>query len=106
MADEIGIADKHARRVFVSAKNRHGFARLHQQGLVVLERTQRVDDGVIALPIAGGAAGASVDDEVLRPLGDIFIEVVHQHAHGGFLSPAFTGELVAARSFDRGIGRG
>ena len=51
---------------------------------------------MVALPIAGGAAGSAVDDEVLRALGDLFVEVVHQHAHGGFLGPSFAGELVAA----------
>src|SRR3954454_18585010 len=34
-------------------------------------------------PRGGGAAGPAVDDQVLRALGDLGIEVVHQHAQGG-----------------------
>ena len=105
VADEVGVADQNAGRVVVGAEDADRLARLHQQGLVVVERAQGIDDGVVAIPIAGGAAGAAVDDEVLRALGDLFVEIVHQHAHGGFLSPAFAGELVAARSLDRRVGR-
>ncbi len=99
--DQVGVADQHARRVVVRAEDADRLARLHQQRLVVLERLQRVDDGVVAIPIARGAAGAAVDHEVLRALADVRVEIVHQHAHGGFLTPAFAGELVAARRLDR-----
>ena len=65
------------------------------------------NDGVEALPVAGGAADAAVNDEVGGALGDFGIEVVHQAAQGCFLLPAFTAELVAARCMDgRSDGRG
>ena len=35
--------------------------------------------------------GAAVDDEVVRALGDLGVEVVHQHAQGRFLLPAAAG---------------
>jgi hypothetical protein len=81
-----------------------GFAGLDQQGLVVVELFQRCDDGVVGLPAARGAAGSAVDDQILGALGDFFVEVVHQHAHGGFLLPAFAGDLIAARGADGGGG--
>ncbi len=104
VADQVGVADQHPRRVLVSLEDADRLARLHQQRLVVLQRLQRVDDGVVALPIARGAAGAAVDHEILRTLGDVGIEVVHEHAHGGFLPPTFAGQLIAARRPHRSVG--
>ncbi len=84
---------KHSRRVRMSPKHRHRFARLHDQGLVVLQTLQSGHDRFIALPGAGRLAGASIDDQILRLLGHFRVEIVHQHAHGGFLLPALAGEL-------------
>ena len=74
---------------------------LHQHRLVVLERGQRADQRVVARPVPGGLAGAAVDDQVLRALGDVRVEVVLQHPHGGLLRPALRGEGRAARGADR-----
>ena len=54
-----------------------------------------------AAQLAGRPAGAAVDDEVVGVLGDLRIEVVHQHPQGGFLRPAAAGQLGAARRADR-----
>ena len=105
MAHQVRIADQNARRVLVRLKDADRLARLHQQRFVVFQRLQRLDDGVVAVPIARGAAGAAIHHEVLRALGDVGVEIVHQHAHGGFLAPAFAGELIAARRFHRDIRR-
>ena len=88
----------------MSAKDGDGLAGLDEQRFVVFQRLERANNGVIAVPIAGGAAGASVNDEVLRALGNIRVEVVLQHAEGGFLGPSFAGELIAAGGFDGGVG--
>jgi hypothetical protein len=40
----------------------------------------------------------------LRTLRNFLVEIVHEHAHGGFLLPAFTGDLVAARGANGGWG--
>ena len=45
-------------------------------------------DRVVVVPAARGLAGTAVDDEILGALRHIRIEVVHQHAQGGFLLPA------------------
>src|SRR6185369_7669104 len=47
------------------------------------------------------AAGAAVDDEVVRPLRDLRVEVVHQHPQHGLLRPALAAELQPARRADR-----
>ena len=99
-ADEVAVGDQHARRARVRAEHADRLAALHEQRLVVLERAQRCDDRVERLPAARRLPGAAVDDEVVRPLGDVGIEVVHQHAERGFLLPALAGELGAARRAD------
>src|ERR1051326_6863160 len=61
---------------------------------------RRGDDGVEALPVARRFADAAVDDELLRPLRDFGVEIVHQHAQRGLLLPSLAGELRAARRVD------
>ncbi len=101
VADEIGIGDEHARGVIVSLEDTDWFARLHQQRLIVRQILQRLDDGAEGFPTARGASGSAVDDEVFGALGDLLVEVVHQHAHGSFLLPSFAGDLVTARRANR-----
>ena len=97
---EVGVGDEHARRVLVGAEDADRLARLDEQGLVVLEPLQRLDDGVVALPIARGAADPAVDDQALRVLGDLVVEVVHQHPHRGLGGPALGHDLAAAAGAD------
>ena len=49
-------------------------------------------DGVERGPRPGRPAGAPVHDEVVGTLGDLGIEVVHQHPQGGLLAPALAAE--------------
>jgi hypothetical protein len=72
--------------------------RQDEQGLVVLEPLERLDDGVEASPIARRAADAAVDDEALRVFGDLLIEIVHQHPHSRFGGPAFGDDLRPRRA--------
>src|ERR1035438_453198 len=67
----------------------------------VLKMLQRFDDGAISCPTPCGTARSSVHNKVVRTLGDLSIEVVHEHAHGSFLLPAFAGDGVAARRTNR-----
>src|SRR5215203_5212607 len=87
-------------------------AGLHQQGLVPLELAQRADDAIEALPVPRGAPDAAVDDELLRLLGDLGIEVVHEHPQRRLGEPALRRHLGAPRTADRagvvdaGLGHG
>ena len=65
-----------------------------------LKIAQLAHDDVERLPRTGGLARAAVDDEVVGPLGHIGVQVVHQHAQGGFLEPAPAGQLCPARGAD------
>ena len=49
--------------------------------------------------------GAAVDDEVVGVLGDLGVEVVHQHAQGRFLGPAAAGQLGARGARGRAVDR-
>jgi hypothetical protein len=42
----------------------------------------------------------------LRAFGNFLVEIIHQHAHGGFLLPALAGNLGSARGADGSVGCG
>ena len=44
--------------------------------------------------------GAAVDDQFIRLLGNLGIEVVHQHPQRAFLLPAFAGNFAPPRRAD------
>ena len=67
---------------------------------VLAQRTQRTQDAVVAVPVAGGLADATVDHEIVGPLGDLGVEVVHQHAQWRFGEPAARAQGRAARGAD------
>ena len=81
-------------------------AGLDQERLVIVEGFQSGNYGFVTVPISGRFARASVDDEILRTLGNLFIEIVHEHAHRSFLLPAFTGDRGTARRTEGAGGLG
>lgn len=87
------VADEHAGRVGVCLEYADGPPGLHQHGLVIFEPLERGDDAVEILPRPGRLPGPAVDYEVFGIFGNVGIEVVHEHAQGGFLLPALAGEL-------------
>jgi hypothetical protein len=96
---EIRVGDQHARRVGVGSEHADRLAGLHEQRLVRIQPLQGRDDLVEALPVTRGAPDAAIDDELARPLGDVGIEIVHQHAQG-IGEPAFRTDLRAMRRAD------
>ena len=86
---QVGVGDEHLRRHLVRPQNADRLARLHQQRLVVLERPERGNDAVKGRPVARSLARTPIDNQVLRPLGHVGVEVVHQHAEGRLLHPTF-----------------
>src|SRR2546428_13165097 len=100
--DQQAVGDQYARGVLVGGEDAHRFPGLYQQRLVVLQPSQRRDDGVEGRPVAGGLARAAVDDQVFWALGDLRVKVVAKHAQSGLLLPAAGAELGAARGADRG----
>ena len=103
MPDQVRIGNQHPRCVFMRLEHAHRFAGLHEQGLVIFQMLERLDDRVISLPAARRPPGAAVDHQIARPLSHFFVEVIHQHAHGRFLLPAPAGNLGAPRSANRSV---
>ena len=101
LADEVRVGDEDARRPRMGPQDADRLARLDEQRLVAVELAQLADDRVEGGPGPGGAPGPAVDDEVVGVLGDLRIEVVHEHPERGFLLPAAAGQLAAARGADR-----
>ena len=97
---EVGVGDQDARRVRMRPEHADRLAGLHKQRLVVGKRLQRPHDAVEIFPRAGGAADAAIDDQLVRVLGHIGIEIVHQHAQRCFRQPAPGADLGAARRAD------
>jgi hypothetical protein len=100
MGHQIRVGDQHARRVLVGLEHADRLARLDQQGLVALQLGKHADQGVVAGPVARGPADAAVDHQLLRLLGDLGVQVVHQHAERRLGQPGPGGELRAARRAD------
>ena len=99
--DQVRVGDQHARGVRVGAEHPDRLARLDEERLIILQPGEGLDDPVVALPVAGGAADPAVDDQVGRPLGDLRVEVVHEHAQGGFGLPAPGRQRRPPRGADR-----
>src|SRR5687767_2245677 len=95
--DEVRIREQDARGLCVGAEDAYRLARLDQQRLVGLEAFERFYDPVEALPVARGAAVAAVNDQLLGPLGDVGMQIVHQHPQRRFGEPAFCADLTAGR---------
>ena len=100
MRHEIGIGDQHARRVPVRFKDGDRFAGLHQQRFIIFEILEGLENRIETFPIACGLPASSIDDEVLWAFRHFGIEIVLDHAVGGFGEPRFAGELRTARRAD------
>ena len=101
VAHEVGVRQQHPRRPLVGAEHTHRLAGLDQQRLVLLHGLQGPGDRIERRPGPDGPAGAAVNHQVIGALGDLGVQVVHQHPQRGFRLPALGGELGAAGSFDR-----
>src|SRR5437867_12874750 len=78
-------------------KDTDRLSRLDEQRLVIFEILQRAHDRVECFPASRCSAGTAVNDQLPWILCNVFVEVVHQHPHCGFLMPAFTGNDAASR---------
>src|SRR5271165_2487231 len=100
MRHEVRIRDQHARRVRVRREYADGFAGLHEQCLLFGQDFERLDDAVVAIPVARGASDAAVNDEFTGIFGNLRVEVVHEHPQRRFGRPTARGKLRAARCAD------
>src|SRR5207253_9197812 len=96
MTNEIGIRDQYSRRFIVGAELADRLARLNEQGLVVLKPAQRTDNGVETFPTSCRPSGTAVNDYSVWRFCNLGIEIVHQHASGGFLMPGLATAFCSA----------
>ncbi len=96
MRHEIGVGDKHTRRVGVSAEHADRLAGLNEQRLIALEAAQSRNDAVERRPVARRSPDAAIDDELAWTFGDVGIEIVHEHPERRFGQPALGAELGSA----------
>ena len=101
LRDQQRVGDQHPRRPLVRAHDADRLARLDQQGLVAAQVAQRRNDPVERVPAARRPAGPAVHDELVRVLGDLGVQVVHQHPQRGLLRPPFARQGSAAGGTDR-----
>ena len=81
------VRDQHARRAGVRPKDADRLAALHEQRLVLAQLEQTADDGAQRGRISRRLARAAVDDQLLRPLRDLGVEVVEEHPQRRFGGP-------------------
>ena len=103
---QVRVGDQHPRRLLVRPEDADRLAALDQQRLVVLQPAERGHDPLVALPVPRRLAAPAVDDQLLGPLGDRGIEVVHQHPERGLLVPALAGERRPGGGGDGRVGEG
>src|SRR5438093_1194456 len=98
LRDEVGVRDQDPWSIAVRLEDRHRLAALHDEGLVVAEGLERLDDPMECLPVPRGLAGAPVDDEIVRLLR--VFEIVLEHPEDGLLPPALAPQRWPARGLD------
>ncbi len=97
VADQVGVGDEDARGPLVGLHDADRAAGLDEHRLVLLEGAQGADHRVEGAPVAGGLAGAAVDDELVGVLGDLGVQVVLEHPEGGLLLPSQGAQFRTAR---------
>ncbi len=100
MGHEVRVGDQHLRRVLVTLEDDDRLARLDKQRFILFQVLERFEDGVECLPRARGFPASAIDDEVFRFLGHVRVEIVLDHAIGGFAEPVLAGELCPPRRTD------
>ena len=103
---QVCIRDEHAGSFVVSPEDSDRLSALYQKCFVVFQAAERAYDPFVARPIAGRFPTPTVDDQLLRTLGDCGIEIVHQHPKRRLLMPPLAGEGGTGGGGDRGVGGG
>ena len=94
---KIRICNENPGCIDVRAKDACRAAGLNQQRLIVFELAQTTNDRIVRFPVTRRLANATVHNEVLRALGNVGIEIIHEHAQWRFGQPALGVQFRAGR---------
>ncbi len=97
MRHEVGIGDQDARCIGMGLENADRLAGLDEQRFILVQCLQGRDDLVEIVPGTCRTANAAIDHEFVGVLGNVGVEIVHQHPQRRFGHPGFGVELIAAR---------
>ena len=97
---QVGVGQQNARSIRMRLEDAHRLARLDQQGLVIFQRAQRPEDGIVARPITRCSADTTIDHQLGWVLGDISIQIILDHPIRRLGKPALAAEHVTAWSAD------
>src|SRR5438445_1024288 len=98
--DEQRVGDQDTRRSRMRPEDPHRLAALDEQTLVLAKLEQRAHDGAQSCGISCRLTRAPVDNELLRALGNLAVEVVQKHPQRGLGGPAARAEPAPARGAD------
>ena len=98
IGNEVAVGKQHPGRHLMGAESTYRLPRLHQQGLIVLQILEVAHNGVEGIPGSGRFPPAAVDNQLIRVLGDLGIEVIHQAAKRRLLQPTLGAKLGTTRS--------
>src|SRR5262249_133871 len=95
MGYEVRIRNQYSRSVRESSKRTDRLSGLDKERFVIPEVLQRSNDRVERVPASRCTSRAAIDNELSRIFRNLFVKIVHQHPHCGFLVPTFAGEYCS-----------
>ncbi len=95
---EVGVCDQDAGGIPMGREHRDRLATLDDQGLVVAEGVEDLDDPMEGLPVPSCLSGPTVDDQLVRLLR--VLQVVLEHSQDRLLPPSPAAQRRAAGRLD------
>ena len=100
LGHEHGIHYQNSGGIRMGFEDGHRFSRLDKKGIVNIHLFQRLNYGIVRLPVPCGLPRTPVDDEIRGILGHLRVQIVHQHSHGGLCEPAPACKFFSSGCFD------
>src|SRR5215217_6159570 len=100
MRHEVGVGDQDFWCILMRFENNYWFPGLHEKRFVLLQVLERLQDRLERFPGAGGFPTPTIHDKLFGLLRDFRVEVVLDHAIGGFTEPVLAGEICASGRAD------
>ncbi|OPZ67232.1 MAG: hypothetical protein BWY82_02845 [Verrucomicrobia bacterium ADurb.Bin474] len=89
MRDQIRVGDQYARRIRMGFEDRHRLAGLDEKRLIIFQLAQSIQNSIESLPAASGFSLTSIDNQIHWTFSHFGVQIVLDHAVGGFCKPGF-----------------